>query len=534
MSIEIKFGEEGRKKLKAGVDILANAVKVTLGPKGRNVIIQRNFGEPIITKDGVTVAEYIEIEDQLENLGAQLVKGVASKTAKIAGDGTTTATVLAQAIVAEGMRHVLAGANPMDIKKGLDKACACIVEKIKESSIDVREDLDKIRQIATISANNDEEIGNLIAKAIEVVTVDGLVTVESSKSTETSLVEEKGMQFSRGYLSPYFVTDRERMICSLEKPNILIYSGRIESIQELIPVLEATQKSGRPLLIIAEEIDAQTLQALVVNKLQGSINAVAIKAPSFGDEQLQILEDIAILTNGVVVGDERGETLENFTRHNFGECESIVITSDNTLIVNGKGNAEKIAARVATLKHARAESTSDFVKTKLGIRIAKLAGGVGIIKVGAASEVEMLERKYRVEDAVHATRAAIAEGVVPGGGIALLTIADVIIDDATDDEALGAKILMTAIQKPFETIILNAGLKPDIIANEIYLSGCKVGFDARNEVFVDMVDAGIIDPAKVVRVALENAVSVAGLILTTECTIFASEKPKIPNGQFNA
>ena len=521
MAKDIKFDIEARDGLKRGVDALANAVKVTLGPKGRNVIISKSFGAPTVTKDGVSVAKEIELENELENMGAQMVKEVASKTNDLAGDGTTTATVLAQAIVKEGLKNVAAGANPMDLKRGIDKAVAAIVLDLEKQAKKVGNSSEKIKQIAAISANNDDTIGELIATAFSKVGKEGVITVEEAKGMKTYVDVVEGMQFDRGYLSPYFVTDADKMIADLENPYILLFDKKISNLQEILPILEPVSQSGRPLLIIAEDVDGQALATLVVNKLRGGLKIAAVKAPGFGDRRKAMLEDIAILTGGTVISEERGFSLENATLDLLGTAETITIDKDNTTIVNGSGDATSIKARVNQIKAQIETTTSDYDKEKLQERLAKLAGGVAVLYVGAASEVEMKEKKDRVDDALHATRAAVEEGIVAGGGVALVRAKKVLEKITTEnlDETTGVQIINKAIEAPLRIIVGNAGNEGSVVLNKI-LEGTKdFGYDAKSDAYVDMLEAGIIDPKKVTRVALENAASVAGMILTTECAL---------------
>ena len=521
MAKDIKFDIEARDGLKRGVDALANAVKVTLGPKGRNVIISKSFGAPTVTKDGVSVAKEIELENELENMGAQMVKEVASKTNDLAGDGTTTATVLAQAIVKEGLKNVAAGANPMDLKRGIDKAVAAIVADLEKQAKKVGNSSEKIKQIAAISANNDNTIGELIATAFTKVGKEGVITVEEAKGMETYVDVVEGMQFDRGYLSPYFVTDADKMIADLENPYILLFDKKISNLQEILPILEPVSQAGRPLLIIAEDVDGQALATLVVNKLRGGLKIAAVKAPGFGDRRKAMLEDIAILTGGTVISEERGFSLENATLDLLGTAETITVDKDNTTIVNGAGNAEAIKTRVNQIKAQIETTTSDYDKEKLQERLAKLAGGVAVLYVGAASEVEMKEKKDRVDDALHATRAAVEEGIVAGGGVALVRAKKSLEKTTTVniDESTGVQIINKAIEAPLRIIIENAGGEGSVVLNKVLEGKKDFGYDAKNEVYVDMLEAGIIDPKKVTRVALENAASVAGMILTTECAL---------------
>ena len=521
MAKDIKFDIEARDGLKRGVDALANAVKVTLGPKGRNVIIGKSFGGPNVTKDGVTVAKEIELKDPLENMGAQMVKEVASKTNDLAGDGTTTATVLAQAIVKEGLKNVAAGANPMDLKRGIDKAVEAIVADLGKQAQEVGSSSEKIKQIASISANNDEVIGDLIATAFGKVGKEGVITVEEAKGTETYVDVVEGMQFDRGYLSPYFVTNPEKMNVELDNPYILLYDKKVSSLKELLPILEPVAQSGKPLLIIAEDVDGEALSTLVVNKLRGALKIAAVKAPGFGDRRKAMLEDIAILTGGTVIAEESGYTLENATLEMLGTAEKIAIDKDNTTIVNGAGNADLIKNRVNQIKGQMETTTSDYDKEKLQERLAKLAGGVAVLYVGAASEVEMKEKKDRVDDALHATRAAVEEGIVAGGGVALLRAKNVLASIKADnaDEATGIQIVSRAVESPLRTIVENAGLEGSVVVAKVSEGKGNFGYNAKTDEYVDMLKAGIIDPKKVTRVALENAASVAGMILTTECAL---------------
>ncbi|SFU51359.1 chaperonin GroEL [Pustulibacterium marinum] len=521
MAKEIKFDIEARDGLRRGVDALANAVKVTLGPKGRNVIISKSFGAPHVTKDGVSVAKEIELEDALENMGAQMVKEVASKTNDLAGDGTTTATVLAQAIVKEGLKNVAAGANPMDLKRGIDKAVEAIVADLQKQAQEVGDSSDKIKQVAAISANNDETIGELIATAFNKVGKEGVITVEEAKGTDTYVDVVEGMQFDRGYLSPYFVTDTDKMVAELDNPYILLFDKKISNLQEILPILEPVAQSGRPLLIIAEDVDGQALATLVVNKLRGGLKIAAVKAPGFGDRRKAMLEDIAILTGGTVISEERGFSLENASLDMLGTAENITIDKDNTTIVNGNGDAENIKARVNQIKSQIETTTSEYDKEKLQERLAKLAGGVAVLYVGAASEVEMKEKKDRVDDALHATRAAVEEGIVAGGGVALVRAKSALasVEPANPDEATGVQIVNRAIESPLRTIVENAGGEGSVVIAKVVEGEKDFGYDAKSGEYVDMLSAGIIDPKKVTRVALENAASVSGMILTTECSL---------------
>lgn len=521
MAKDIKFDIEARDGLKRGVDALANAVKVTLGPKGRNVIISKSFGAPHVTKDGVSVAKEVELKDTLENMGAQMVKEVASKTNDLAGDGTTTATVLAQAIVKEGLKNVAAGANPMDLKRGIDKAVEAIVIDLGKQAKEVGSSTDKIKQVASISANNDDVIGDLIATAFGKVGKEGVITVEEAKGTDTYVDVVEGMQFDRGYLSPYFVTNTEKMEVELERPYILLYDKKVSSLKELLPILEPVAQSSKPLLIIAEDVDGEALSTLVVNKLRGALKIAAVKAPGFGDRRKAMLEDIAILTGGTVISEESGYTLENATLEMLGTAEKVSIDKDNTTIVNGAGDTEMIKNRVNQIKAQMESTTSDYDREKLQERLAKLAGGVAVLYVGAASEVEMKEKKDRVDDALHATRAAVEEGIVAGGGVALLrakaALANIKAENA--DEATGIQIVSRAIESPLRTIVENAGLEGSVIVAKVSEGKENFGYNAKTDEYVDMLEAGIIDPKKVTRVALENAASVSGMILTTECAL---------------
>lgn len=517
----VKYNVEARDALKRGVDILANAVKVTLGPKGRNVIIDKKFGSPIITKDGVTVAKEIELKDSLENMGAQMVKEVASKTADIAGDGTTTATVLAQAIVTAGIKNVAAGANPMDLKRGIDKAVEAVVKNLQAQSQAVGEDNNKIKQVASISANNDEVIGSLIAEAMAKVGKDGVITVEEAKGTETEVKTVEGMQFDRGYLSPYFVTNADKMEVELENPYILIYDKKISSMKELLPILEKQVQTGKPLLIIAEDLDGEALATLVVNKIRGSLKVAAVKAPGFGDRRKAMLEDIAILTGGTVISEERGYKLENADLTYLGTAEKIVIDKDNTTVINGAGKSEEIKARVNQIKSQIESTTSDYDKEKLQERLAKLSGGVAVLYVGAASEVEMKEKKDRVDDALHATRAAVEEGIVAGGGVAFIRAVESLSDlkGANEDENTGIQIIRRAIEEPLRQICENAGIEGSIVVQKVKEGKADFGYNARTDKYENLIGAGVIDPTKVGRVALQNAASIAAMLLTTECVL---------------
>ena len=528
----ITFDTQARDALKRGVDALANAVKVTLGPRGRNVVIEKKFGGPSITKDGVTVAKEIELEDAIENMGAQMVKEVASKTADIAGDGTTTATVLAQAIITAGLKNVAAGANPMDLRRGMDKAVKIIIADIEKQSKKVGNSYQMIEQVASISANNDNEIGSLIAKAMEKVKTEGVITVEEAKGTETTVEVVEGMQFDRGYLSPYFITDADKMETELENPYILIYDKKISTMKDLLPILEQTAKAGRPLMIIAEDVDGEALSTLVVNKIRGALKVSAVKSPGFGDRRKAMLEDIAILTNGTVISEERGFALETATLELLGSCEKIVTDKDNTTIINGEGNSDSIKARVNQIKAQIDSTTSDYDREKLQERLAKLAGGVAVLYVGAASEIEMKEKKDRVDDALAATRAAVEEGIVAGGGVAIVRAAKKLekLTGDNDDEQTGINIIERAIEEPLRQIVANAGMEGSVIVNKVREGKNDFGFNAKTLEFENMMKAGIIDPAKVVRVALQHAASVAGMLLTTECVIsdIPEETPAMP------
>ena len=521
MAKKIQFDTEAREGLKKGVDALANAVKVTLGPKGRNVIVGKSFGGPQVTKDGVTVAKEIDLEDALENMGAQMVKEVASKTNDLAGDGTTTATILAQSIVNEGLKNVTAGANPMDLKRGVDKAVSAIVDELNKSAKTVGNSSEKIQQIASISANNDSDIGDLITKAFEKVGKEGVITVEEAKGTDTYVDVVEGMQFDRGYLSPYFVTNSEKMESDLESPYILLYDKKISAMKDLLPVLEPVAQTGKPLLVIAEDVDGEALATLVVNKLRGALKIAAVKAPGFGDRRKAMLEDIAILTGGTVISEERGFNIENTTIDMLGSAERVTIDKDNTTIVNGSGDKKEIQARVGQIKSQIETTTSDYDKEKLQERLAKLAGGVAVLYVGAASEVEMKEKKDRVDDALHATRAAVEEGIVAGGGVALIRARKELerIKSVNDDELTGIQIISRALEAPLRTIVENAGGEGSVVVAKILEGNGGFGYDAKSEKYVDLFESGIIDPKKVTRVALENAASVAGMILTTECAL---------------
>ena len=526
MAKEIKFDINAREELKKGVDALSNAVKVTLGPKGRNVIIEKKFGAPHITKDGVTVAKEVELEDKFQNMGAQLVKEVASKTGDDAGDGTTTATVLAQAIVTTGLKNVAAGANPMDLKRGIDKAVAKVVESIKAQSEEVGDDFGKIENVARISANNDEQIGQLIAEAMKKVKKEGVITVEEAKGTDTSVEVVEGMQFDRGYISPYFVTNSERMECEMEHPYILIYDKKISNLKDMLPILEATAQSGRPLLIIAEDVDSEALATLVVNRLRGSLKVCAVKAPGFGDRRKEMLQDIAVLTGGVVISEDQGMKLENASIEVLGTADKVTVNKENTIIVNGAGDKQAIADRVNQVKAQIEITKSSYDKEKLQERLAKLAGGVAVLYIGAPSEVEMKEKKDRVDDALSATRAAVAEGIVPGGGVAYIRSIKALDDlkGANEDETTGIEIVRRAIEEPLRQIVANAGLEGAVIVQQVKDAEGDYGYNARTGNFEHLLATGVIDPAKVARVALENAASIAGMFLTTECVI--AEKPE--------
>ena len=534
MAKEIKFNIEARDALKKGVDELSNAVKVTLGPKGRNVVIDKKFGGPSITKDGVSVAKEIELEDTIQNMGAQMVKEVASKTADEAGDGTTTATVLAQSIVSTGLKNVTAGANPMDLKRGIDKAVKTIVTDLKKQSVSVGHDNEKIEQVATISSNNDHEVGKLIAEAMAKVSQEGVITVEEAKGTDTSVEVVEGMQFDRGYLSPYFVTNADKMNTELDNPLLLIFDKKISNMKDLLPVLEQTSQKGQPLLIIAEDVDGEALATLVVNKIRGSLKIAAVKAPGFGDRRKEMLEDIAILTGGVVISEEKGHKLEATTIEMLGKCEKIVIDKDNTTIVNGSGKKKSIDMRVNQIKAQIESTTSEYDKEKLQERLAKLAGGVAVLYVGAPSEMEMKEKKDRVDDALAATKAAIEEGIIPGGGVALIRAGEKLKNLAgeNDDENTGIQIILTAIQEPLRQIVTNSGQEGAVVISKILSKKGDFGYNAKNDTYENMLKAGIIDPTKVTRIALENAASVAGMLLTTECVLadIKEDTPAPPMG----
>ncbi|MFN8714776.1 MAG: chaperonin GroEL [Bacteroidota bacterium] len=528
MAKNITFNIEARDALKRGVDALANAVKVTLGPKGRNVVIDKKFGSPSITKDGVTVAKEIELKDPIENMGAQMVKEVASKTADVAGDGTTTATVLAQAIVSAGLKNVAAGANPMDLKRGIDKAVTAVIESLKKMSKKVGDDNEKIKQVASISANNDMTIGTLIADAMAKVKKEGVITVEEAKGTETTVEVVEGMQFDRGYISAYFVTDVDKMQAVLENPLVLIYDKKISNMKELLPVLEKAVQTGKPILIIAEDVDSEALSTLVVNKIRGSLRIAAVKAPGFGDRRKAMLEDIAILTGGTLISEERGFKLENADLSFLGKAEKVSIDKDNTTIVGGAGKKADITARVNQIKAQIESTTSDYDREKLQERLAKLAGGVAVLYVGAATEVEMKEKKDRVDDALHATRAAVEEGIVPGGGVAYIRAQDVLdkLKGENDDETTGIQIVRRAIEEPLRQICFNAGVEGSIVVQKVREGKADFGYNARTETYEKLFEAGVIDPTKVSRVALENAASIAGMLLTTECVLSEIKEDK--------
>ena len=531
MAKQIFFDIEARNKMKKGVDTLANAVKVTLGPKGRNVVIEKKFGAPQVTKDGVTVAKEIELEDPIENMGAQMVKEVASKTADIAGDGTTTATVLAQSIIGEGLKNVAAGANPMDLKRGIDKAVAKVIESLKAQSQAVGNDSKKIEQVATISANSDSEIGKLIATAMSKVGKEGVITVEEAKGTDTTVDVVEGMQFDRGYISPYFVTNSEKMEVELQNPYILIYDKKISAMKDILHILEKVAQSGRPLLIIAEDLEGEALATLVVNKLRGTLKVAAVKAPGFGDRRKEMLTDIAILTAGIVVSEEQGFKLENADLTYLGQAASVTIDKDNTIVVGGKGKKADIVARVNQIKAQVENTTSDYDKEKLQERLAKLSGGVAVLYVGAATEVEMKEKKDRVDDALHATRAAVEEGIVPGGGVAYIRAVESLekLKGSNEDETTGIQIVKRAIEEPLRQIVINSGIEGSIVVQKIKEGKGDFGFNARTEVYENLFKAGVIDPTKVTRVALENAASIAAMLLTTECVIADKPKPEAPH-----
>ena len=530
MAKEIKFNNEAREELKKGVDTLADAVKVTLGPKGRNVIIDKKFGAPHITKDGVTVAREVELQDPMQNMGAQLVKEVASKTGDDAGDGTTTATVLAQAIINVGLKNVTAGANPMDLKRGIDKAVEAVVAQIKAMAQPVGDDFKKIEDVARISANNDDKIGRLIAEAMKKEKKEGVITVDEAKGTETTIEVVEGMQFDRGYISPYFVTDTEKMECVMDSPYILIYDKKISNLKDMLPILEATAQSGRPLLIIAEDVDQEALATLVVNRLRGSLKICAVKAPGFGDRRKEMLEDIAVLTGGTVISEEKGMQLATATLTDLGRAEKVTVNKENTTIVNGSGAKEAIAARVAQIRAQIEQTTSDYDREKLQERLAKLAGGVAVLHIGAPSEVEMKEKKDRVDDALSATRAAIAEGIVPGGGVAYIRSLNAVAElrGANDDEQTGIEIVLRAIEEPLRQIASNAGVEGAVVVQKVREGADDFGYNARTDTYENLHAAGVIDPAKVTRVALENAASIAGMFLTTECVIADVKEENAP------
>jgi chaperonin GroEL len=526
MAKQLFFDIEARNKMKKGVDTLSNAVKVTLGPKGRNVVLEKKFGAPSVTKDGVTVAKEIELEDPIENMGAQMVKEVASKTADIAGDGTTTATVLAQSIISEGLKMVAAGANPMDLKRGIDKAVAKVVEHLKGQSQTVGNDSNKIQQVAAISANNDVEIGKLIAEAMKKVGKEGVITVEEARGTETSMEVVEGMQFDRGYISPYFVTNSEKMEAELENPYILIYDKKISNMKDILHILEKVAQGGRPLLIIAEDLEGEALATLVVNKLRGTLKVAAVKAPGFGDRRKEMLQDIAVLTKGIVISEEQGYKLENADLSYLGQAASVTIDKDNTTIVGGKGKKEDISARINQIKAQIEVTTSDYDKEKLQERLAKLSGGVAVLNVGAATEVEMKEKKDRVDDALHATRAAVEEGIVPGGGVAFIRAMESLdkFKGSNEDETTGSAIVKRALEEPLRQIVENAGIEGSVVVQKVKEGKADYGFNARTDEYENLLKAGVIDPTKVARIALENAASIAGMLLTTECVV--ADKPK--------
>lgn len=533
MAKQLFFDLDARNKMKKGVDTLANAVKVTLGPKGRNVVIEKKFGAPTITKDGVTVAKEIELEDPIENMGAQMVKEVASKTADIAGDGTTTATVLAQSIIAEGLRNVAAGANPMDLKRGIEKATIAVVQHLKKQSEPVGNNNNKIEQVAAISANNDESIGKLIAEAMTKVGKEGVITVEEAKGTDTTVEVVEGMQFDRGYISPYFVTNSEKMEAELQNPYILIYDKKVSTMKDILHILEKVAQGGRPLLIISEDLEGEALATLVVNKLRGTLKVAAVKAPGFGDRRKEMLQDIAVLTKGIVISEEQGYKLENADLTYLGEASSVTIDKDNTTIVGGKGNKKDITARVNQIKAQIETTTSDYDKEKLQERLAKLSGGVAVLYIGAATEVEMKEKKDRVDDALHATRAAVEEGIVPGGGVAYIRAIESLdkLKGANEDETTGIQIVKRAVEEPLRQIVANCGVEGSIVVQKIKEGKADYGFNARTEVYEKLMSAGVIDPTKVTRIALENAASIAGMLLTTECVVAdkpEKEKPAMP------
>ncbi|MBD0350080.1 MAG: chaperonin GroEL [Flavisolibacter sp.] len=528
MAKQLFFETDARNKMKRGVDTLANAVKVTLGPKGRNVVLEKKFGAPTITKDGVTVAKEVELEDPIENMGAQMVKEVASKTADVAGDGTTTATVLAQSIITEGLKNVAAGANPMDLKRGIDKAVRAVVEHLRTQSQQVGDDNQKIQQVASISANNDEEIGKLIAEAMGRVSKDGVITLEEAKGIETGIEVVEGMQFDRGYISPYFVTNSEKMEAELENPYILIYDKKISSMKDILHILEKVAQQGAPLLIIAEDLEGEALATLVVNKLRGTLRVAAVKAPGFGDRRKEMLQDIAILTKGVVISEEQGYKLENADLTYLGKAERVVIDKDNTTIVGGKGDSDAIKGRINQIKAQIETTTSDYDREKLQERLAKLSGGVAVLNIGAATEVEMKEKKDRVDDALHATRAAVEEGIVPGGGVAYVRAVEALnnVNTVNVDESTGVQIVRRALEEPLRQIVENCGIEGSVVVNKVREGQGDFGFNARTEQYENLIGAGVIDPTKVTRIALENASSIAGMLLTTECVVADKPEPK--------
>src|SRR5215203_4783179 len=528
MAKQLFFETDARNKMKRGVDVLANAVKVTLGPKGRNVVLEKKFGSPSVTKDGVTVAKEIELEDAIENMGAQMVKEVASKTADVAGDGTTTATVLAQSIITEGLRNVAAGANPMDLKRGIEKAVRAVVENLRSQSQTVGNDNQKIEQVATISANNDSEIGKLIAQAMEKVSKDGVITIEEAKGIETTVDVVEGMQFDRGYISPYFVTNSEKMQVELENPYILIYDKKISNMKDILHILEKVAQQGAPLVIISEDLEGEALATLVVNKLRGTLKVAAVKAPGFGDRRKEMLQDIAILTKGIVISEEQGYKLENADLNYLGRAERVVIDKDNTTVVGGRGDKEGISGRVNQIKAQIETTTSDYDKEKLQERLAKLSGGVAVLNVGAATEMEMKEKKDRVDDALHATRAAVEEGIVPGGGTAFIRAIEALdkMKGSNEDEVTGIQIVRRSLEEPLRQIVTNAGLEGSVVVNKVKEGKGDYGFNARTEQYENLIGAGVIDPTKVTRIALENAASIAGMVLTTECVVADKPEPK--------
>ncbi|MGV8138744.1 MAG: chaperonin GroEL [Mangrovibacterium sp.] len=530
MAKEIKFNIEARDLLKKGVDKLADAVKITLGPKGRNVVIEKKFGAPMITKDGVTVAKEIELSDAYENIGAQMVKEVASKTGDDAGDGTTTATVLAQSIISVGLKNVTAGANPMDLKRGIDKAVSKVVESIRSQSHNIGDDFDKIKQVAKVSANGDEEIGSLIAEAMEKVNKEGVITVEEAKGTETYVDVVEGMQFDRGYISPYFVTNTEKMAAEMDHPFILIYDKKISTMKDLLPILEQAAQSGRPLMIVSEDVDGEALATLVVNRLRGSLKVCAVKAPGFGDRRKEMLEDLAVLTGGTVITEEKGMKLEDATMDMLGQCEKITVDKENTTVVAGMGDQEAIKARVGMIKRQIESTTSDYDREKLQERLAKLAGGVAVLYVGAASEVEMKEKKARVDDALSATRAAVEEGIIPGGGVAYIRAISILegLTGENEDETTGIEIVKRAIEEPLRQIVFNAGKEGAVVVQKVREGKGDFGYNARSDEYQNLRETGVIDPAKVARVALENAASIAGMFLTTECVLVEEKEEKAP------